>query len=193
MRIKCVHNKCFVHRKNTSYVQINENFHEIEYPVIVGKEYIVYAMVVRDGFTRYFIADENYSYYPNWIPPILFEIVDRRLSRFWTFSYEFIQEYNKEFSTWAYSEWTNDLEHYDRLTDREDADVQIWYKYKEKMELEFFDDNAWTYAQIGDDIWLICPECIDAWQSTNALDALVICPKCKTLLINPRYIDSSKC
>ena len=42
-------------------------------------------------------------------------------------------------------------------------------------------------AQIGDDEWLICPTCLDAWQYNDDKDALVRCPKCLKVLNNPRY------
>jgi uncharacterized CHY-type Zn-finger protein len=54
------------------------------------------------------------------------------------------------------------------------------------MNLEFPDPSIVESAQIGDDEWLICPKCIDAWKSTTR-DALVICPNCKKMFINPRY------
>ncbi len=39
--------------------------------------------------------------------------------------------------------------------------------------------------------WLLCPDCIDAWESSS-IDAMVICPKCNAALHNPRYKDKSK-
>jgi len=38
--------------------------------------------------------------------------------------------------------------------------------------------------------WLMCPECLDGWESVS-YDPMVICPKCKNILHNPRYKESS--
>ena len=40
---------------------------------------------------------------------------------------------------------------------------------------------------MGDDKWLICPDCIDAWESSSAIDPLVRCPKCLKVFNNPRF------
>ena len=37
-----------------------------------------------------------------------------------------------------------------------------------------------------DDSWLMCPDCIDAWESTTK-DSMVDCPKCHKYFHNPRY------
>jgi len=37
-----------------------------------------------------------------------------------------------------------------------------------------------------DNNWLMCPKCIDAWQSSSN-KALVLCPKCNHAFQNPRY------
>jgi uncharacterized protein YbaR (Trm112 family) len=39
--------------------------------------------------------------------------------------------------------------------------------------------------------WLMCPNCIDAWE-TYSTDAMVICPKCDSALHNPRYPQVQK-
>jgi|ERR1700722_6163596 len=41
-------------------------------------------------------------------------------------------------------------------------------------------------AEILDDIWLICPNCSEAWKSTSE-NAMVICATCNHALHNPRY------
>jgi hypothetical protein len=42
-------------------------------------------------------------------------------------------------------------------------------------------------AQIGDEKWLMCLSCIDAWEDSDARNAMVICPNCKIVQHNPRY------
>ena len=54
-------------------------------------------------------------------------------------------------------------------------------------DLKYPDDSVDKIAEIGDDRWLICPICIDAWISPDVHNAMVKCPKCKQYLQNPRY------
>jgi hypothetical protein len=42
-----------------------------------------------------------------------------------------------------------------------------------------------------DNIWLMCPDCIDAWESTTK-DAMVICPKCNKAFRNPRHLETEE-
>jgi hypothetical protein len=41
-------------------------------------------------------------------------------------------------------------------------------------------------AKIGDEKWLICPDCLDAWECISQ-DPMIICPYCDKMLHNPRY------
>jgi hypothetical protein len=54
------------------------------------------------------------------------------------------------------------------------------------MDLEFPDPSISDKTQALDDEWLMCPFCIDAWQS-DSKDGMVICPTCHRKLHNPRY------
>jgi hypothetical protein len=183
MKIKCIENRVIclpeeiIRNYSTSYS---------EFSILKGGEYIVYGMTVYLGYIWYYVCDEDYSYYPIWNPSPLFEVVDGRLSRYWTYSYK-EGEYAVLRPRWAFLEWTSDPDYYDRLTDGEDREVEIFKNYKELMDLEFPDSSITEVAQIGDDEWLICPSCIDAWQCTNIKDALVKCPKCQKNLNNPRF------
>ncbi len=73
--------------------------------------------------------------------------------------------------------------------EREDKDLEIFYKRKKQMDLEFPDTSIKDKASLVDSNWLMCPICIDAWESRSIL-AMVECPKCKTIMHNPRYNKS---
>lgn len=73
--------------------------------------------------------------------------------------------------------------------DGEEKEEEIFKKYRAVMDLEFPNRSVTNKAQIGDDHWLICPVCIDAWEDIDAKQAMVICPKCHEIFQNPRYID----
>jgi hypothetical protein len=55
-----------------------------------------------------------------------------------------------------------------------------------KEELKKPDSNIEKSATILDETWLMCPVCIDAWESTSK-NAMVICPKCNQVFHNPRF------
>ena len=49
------------------------------------------------------------------------------------------------------------------------------------------DPSVTTTATQLDNAWLLCPNCIDAWETTSK-DAMIICPKCDRALHNPRAV-----
>ena len=183
MKIKCILNEMFPTLNNT------ENFSNSNkiYLLKEGKEYTVYALSVFEGCTWYSICDEFYSFYPKWYSFEFFKVSDNRPSRFWLVGFN--EENNKILPFLSFPEWANDLYFYYALIEGNSNDPQaiIFRKYKELMDLEFPDSSISDITQIGDEEWLICTQCIDAWQSSNSIDALVKCPKCKTIYNNPRY------
>lgn len=184
MKIKCITNKT-----SALSQEISQNY-EIsyeEFSVKEGFEYTVYALGMNYGHIWYCICDDNYFFYPNWNPSTLFEIVDNRLSRYWVLGFR--EQNNKKIPLLSFCEWVNDEYFYGELVDgnANEPNAVIFRKYKELLDLEFPDSSVTEIAQIGDEEWLICPKCLDAWQSKNNQDALVKCPKCQLVLNNPRY------
>jgi hypothetical protein len=159
------------------------------FSVFPGNEYIVYSVGILYDFVWYCILDEDRTFYPMWNPEMLFEITDKRLSRYWVFSLDNGKDKKDPFL--SFPEWANNPYFYEELLDGDSSDSNaiIFRKYKELMDLEFPNPLISDTAEIGDREWLICPKCIDAWNSECNLDALVRCPKCNTIFNNPRYID----
>ncbi|MEG5140729.1 MULTISPECIES: hypothetical protein [unclassified Microcoleus] len=100
----------------------------------IGKEYVVYAIQAWKETIWYYICDDNYSYYPMQNPAPLFEVVDDRVSKY------------GRFKLWpdgclmiAFEQWFTDPYFYDKLTDIEEAEVEIFDKIKELMDAENFD------------------------------------------------------
>jgi hypothetical protein len=188
MKIKCITNKvsAIPNEILKNYIIQTETF-----SVNPGKEYIVYAVRIYLGYIWYYICDEDETFYPIWNPGMLFEVTDSRLSRYWIFGLrQADQDENvKKVPFLSFPEWVNDVNFYSDLIDgySDDPNAIIFRKYKEEMYLEYPDPSISAIAQIGDENWLICPQCIDAWQSNNNKDALVKCPKCHTVYNNPRY------
>jgi hypothetical protein len=59
------------------------------------------------------------------------------------------------------------------------------------MDLEFPDPEVNLKAEKLEDNWLMCPICIDAWQ-TDSKAGMVMCPKCKNVMHNPITCDVAK-
>jgi len=163
----------------------NSNFY-----ININETYIVYGMTLKDGNIWYYLCDLMFTYFPRWKPSLFFEVVDPRISRYWIYSFNKLVDYIQAYPIITFPEWANNHpDFYDKLTDGEEREVEIFKNYKELMDLEFADSSILEAAQIGDDQWLICPKCKDAWQNSDNRDALVKCPKCSTIFNNPRYKD----
>lgn len=104
---------------------------ETEFKLIVGKEYIVYAISEWQGNLSYYICDERYTYYPIHNPAPLFEIVDARYSRYWQ-----VQLATNGLLEIAFEHWFSIHDFYEKLTDGEEATVLIFEKMKELMDAE---------------------------------------------------------
>ena len=115
---------------------------------------------------------------------VRFKIIDNRLSRYWVFG---IIEGLESHPSWLFPEWINEPYFQDNLTDLAPREVQIFKAYKKFMDLEFPDNTVSGVAQVGDDKWLICVDCLDAWENPDVKDAMVRCPKCGKIFHNPRY------
>lgn len=186
MKIKCITNKV---SSIPNGILKNYSIDVENFSIKEGKEYVVYAIWIYLGYIWYCICDEDKTFYPIWNPSMLFEVSDNRLSRYWIFTID--KDDDKKAPFLSFPEWASDMNFYEDLVDgnSDDKSAIIFKKYKELMDLEFPDSSISETAQIGDEEWLICPKCIDAWQSKSNRDALVKCPKCKTIFNNPRYKD----
>lgn len=104
---------------------------ETQFQLIVGKEYIVYALDSWQGDLWYYICDERYTYYPIHHPAPLFELVDPRLSKYWQF-----QIASNGLFTFAFEQWFSIPFYYDKLTEQDSEAILIFEKIKELMDAE---------------------------------------------------------
>ncbi len=179
MKIKCVSRDAIAFGgKDSSSARLKYEFLDI------GSEYNVYGMIVYHGQLSYYICDRVHTRFPVAIPLHHFEIINSNLSRYWIFG---IIEGVEKFPLWTFPEWINEPYFFDGLTDQEEREVSIFKAYKELMGVEFPDPSITELALVGDSEWLICPDCMDAWNSPGDKDGMVICPKCKKMMHNPRH------
>jgi hypothetical protein len=185
MKIKCIYNN-FADVPNGSTSGDANYTNDSDFYLDIGREYTVYGMTVKGGLIWYYICDRCFSSFPRWKPASFFRVMDSRLSRYWIYSFKKFDNYPQAYPIITFPEWANEHpDFYDRLTDKDEYEVEVFKSYKELMDLEFPDASISDIAQIGDDEWVICPNCINAWHLSTTRDALIRCPKCSKLLNNP--------
>ena len=161
----------------------------------VGRTYTVYAIAIRNCYPWYFVADDYYdewsSSYPQNYAAAFFVETDVRVSSCWTVGFRGANmkvEGMREV-LFTFKEWANDEVFYERLFDGNKNDIQLFQKYKKFMDMEYPLSSVTDTAELVHDNWLMCPKCIDAWESDSVL-GMVRCPKCSTTFLNPRYSPS---
>ena len=181
MKIKCVSNT------NEFLIQKNANINHLENyedNIIIGKEYIIYAISYYENHFNYLMYDNSLK--PNWYFSELFDEIDNQISSTW-----FCKIFNQKKmlkAIWGYKELVNIENHYDDLLEREQVALDIFYKRKKEMDVEFLIVSIKEKADILDKDWLMCPFCNESWKSTSKF-GMIECRKCKKIMHNPRYIN----
>jgi hypothetical protein len=107
-----------------------------QFPLVVGKQYVVYGITLALGHLWYYLCDEGYTYYPVWKPSPLFRVVDPRLPRCWQIGFHSPPRGRKAILIIAFQAWVDDPLFYDRLTDGEEEAVRVFSRYKRLMDAE---------------------------------------------------------
>jgi hypothetical protein len=100
--------------------------------VTFGREYIVYAILLRQNVIKYLILDTN-SPWPNWSPAFLFRIVDRELPSGWFF-------HNGDpaipvDAIWGYEELVQPgAQHFIDLIEREGDALEVFSRRRAEIE-----------------------------------------------------------
>ncbi len=103
-------------------------------PLTVGKAYVVFAVTSYIGGFWFYVADEDFTYYPVWRPAPLFELIDGRLSRTWRAG---LQGSSRKEWVLAFDEWAADPLYYERLVNGDAEAIQIFERNRRVMEAEF--------------------------------------------------------
>jgi predicted Zn-ribbon and HTH transcriptional regulator len=85
----------------------------------------------------------------------------------------------------TFPEFVQSQEAFNDLALGEHAAREAFYKWQQYADLEFLDASAEKMAENIDGHWLLCPACCDAWEFESP-DAMVRCPKCHSILRNPK-------
>ncbi|NEQ41548.1 MAG: hypothetical protein F6K40_37285 [Okeania sp. SIO3I5] len=130
MKIRCIGNTGAFLPEN--YLDQKRGYtKELKLPLTIGKEYVVYAIYERQQQVWYYIADDNFMYYPMRTPAPLFEVVDNRISKYWRFDLR-----PNGLLRLAVLRWLNDPHFYEKLTDQEAAEVDLFKRIKAFMDIE---------------------------------------------------------
>ena len=115
-----------------------DNYKHIDYHLDLGKEYIVYAITIRDNFFWYCLYETNESKYPTWKPSPFFEVIDSRTSQYWIYSYQKLENDVPVTPIITFSEWANNHPiFYHKLVRLEAPELTVFTQYKELMDVEF--------------------------------------------------------
>ena len=125
MIVKCIGNL----GKNLPKNALRQDFGiDHNYNLIINKYYIVYCMMILDGYFLYCICDENYNYCPYYNPSPLFTIHNNKLSKHWIFAYNQKNGLAND-AKWAFPEWANDPYYFHNLVEGENKEKKIFRKY----------------------------------------------------------------
>lgn len=130
MKIRCIANTGASLPENYLDPAVNRT-KETVFRLTVGKEYVVYAIDEAEGNVWYYICDENFIYYPQKHCAPLFEIIDNRTSKYWGFKL-----WENGLLEIAFSHWLNDSYFYEKLTDKEPTEVDLFTRIKALMDVE---------------------------------------------------------
>ncbi len=145
------------------------------------KEHIIYGLAFFEK-PVYLITDNFLN--PIWISQDVCYVCDNKLSSLWCFKK--LKKDNHCNYTWGYKELVNIDNHNNDLMKRKPKAIEIFYKRKKEMDLEFPNFSIKQEALIVDEALIKCPKCSNEWQSTSIF-GMVKCPKCKTIMHNPKY------
>jgi hypothetical protein len=140
MKVKCISNIGKALPKDCKFRGVGE---DTTLPIIVGKEYVVYGLTVKSGYFWYYICDELYDgitiNYPIWCPALLFRITDNSVSKYWKAGFSFGKNSDDSFQLLSFEDWVKDETFYDKLTDGNECENNIFQRFKKLIDEEQFE------------------------------------------------------
>jgi len=130
MRVKCLANRGIALLPGNLHGNTTESiFH-----VVVGKEYLVFAMAIWMTHVSVLLSDENHL--PNWYPLELFSVADPRLPNDWLFAEDLRNEYGLQ-AVWGYERLVQEPSHYDALLERIPEELKYFYIEEQRRQNEY--------------------------------------------------------
>jgi hypothetical protein len=154
--------------------------------------YCVYAMYIGSPSEFIIYLDDSPSC-PLIFDERIFDVLDQRVSRYWSYSPPQSLPNSDELSapSFGFEEWCADPYFYSDLVEGIGDTGKIWHRNKAKMEFEFTRPDVNLFAEPLNNEWLQCCKCLDAWEYSE-IDELVQCPNCDTIQNRSKDIERSK-
>jgi hypothetical protein len=132
--------RCISNRQETLPPDLLEGLPEgtvVFFPedLTVGEDYVVYAMLIREDQTWFYLCANRGANIPFRYPSQVFEVVDGRLSKYWRFS-RLQGRSGRWFSLFAIPEWAEDRRLYERLVDGLEPELAVFGRYRLLIEAE---------------------------------------------------------
>jgi hypothetical protein len=104
-----------------------------EFPLTVGRSYVVHAITVLLGITWYYVMDDDGHAWPNHMPATLFDVVDGTLPDSWEVGYHRFAIDN-QYPIVSFPEWANDHRFYERLVDGDPGAVATFAQRRREIK-----------------------------------------------------------
>jgi hypothetical protein len=155
-------------------------------PLLIDKFYICYAIVFGPFIEWLFVMDETGTRYPTSFPRILFLLVDKFVSRYWTVG-EHVDFKNNRSPILAFEEWAENEHFHGYLFEGDKDALTTFESYKKLMDVEFPRPDITEMAEpIDNPYWVFDSKSEESWQS-NPFDALIRVPNTNKFINNPYY------
>jgi hypothetical protein len=107
---------------------------DAEFPLTVGKRYVVYAFTIFDGYSWFYVFDEDKRPYPIWYPAALFKVTDPQIPDDWVFGYVRPRPNEDGFPIVSFPEWALDRRFYEELVDGSPSAKEIFARRRISAE-----------------------------------------------------------
>ena len=127
--------KGFNLKEVTTVLSTNFDYSFGGYGIELGKEYLVMGIALyKDSNCIYYLIDTSSK--PDWLPFLLFEIVENSLPKQWHVKAPGKKENSDIYALWGFEELCNEETFYDRLLEREEAAMRTYFRRKIELEKE---------------------------------------------------------
>lgn len=130
MQVKCIGNRGT--DLSDKLLSIRYTFLTTKYDLEIEQIYTVYGIYISNKGPVLYLIQDIYDNWPDWYPADLFITTDHLLPLEWY--YNFFGYDNCVSAIWGYKELALNLEHYNGLIEREDKDMEIFFKRKREID-----------------------------------------------------------
>jgi hypothetical protein len=107
---------------------------DAEFPLTLGRRYVVYAFTVFKGHTWLYVLDDDDRRHPIWYPAVLFDVRDPTIPDDWVFGYVRPGGGKAEFPIVSFPEWALDRRYYESLVDGDPTAAAVFARRRVSAE-----------------------------------------------------------